>query len=365
MPREVHIGSPAASAEVGVVVGGVRVPVVTGLAGGGDAVYLDPHSHAHPTEALDRVRSAFRIPLLVECRTAADCALTATYAGGLVVDAGRLEDASLLEVLAQRGLPVVVRREAGAALDRWLEAADRCAAAGTGAVMLCEGGGEVAAVGASKGPIADRIAQVAAPDLSLLQRVRQCSDAPVLVDVSAAGELVGAAVAAGADGIVDPHGTVEQAGWAVELAATLAPFGRLVHPETVGAARQAIDQVDACLANLLERRTALAALVQRLKPVGGFAGRDREREQELVTAMARRAPRLGLTRVRTIMEVVIEAGLDLAGSADPTATSTPSGAAPDGEPEGEPGRAAAARPARSGGPSGDRSVADRDTPRAS
>jgi chorismate mutase len=78
------------------------------------------------------------------------------------------------------------------------------------------------------------------------------------------------------------------------------------------AARQAIDRVDAALATLLERRATLAGTVQRLKPVGGFAGRDVERERRLVAAMARRAPRLGESRLAPVMNAVIEAGLRLA-----------------------------------------------------
>ncbi|MER7500156.1 chorismate mutase [Nonomuraea pusilla] len=83
-------------------------------------------------------------------------------------------------------------------------------------------------------------------------------------------------------------------------------------PETLDECRQAIDRVDAALATLLERRATLAGVVQRLKPVGGFAGRDMERERALVAAMARRAPQLGEERLAPVMNAVIEAGLSLA-----------------------------------------------------
>ncbi len=63
---------------------------------------------------------------------------------------------------------------------------------------------------------------------------------------------------------------------------------------------------------LLERRAALAGTVQRLKPVGGFAGRDMERERRLVAARALRAPVLGEARLAPIMNAVIESGLHLA-----------------------------------------------------
>lgn len=83
---------------------------------------------------------------------------------------------------------------------------------------------------------------------------------------------------------------------------------------TLGAARAAIDGLDAALAVLLEHRAAVAAVVQRLKPVGGFAGRDPGREREIVAAMAERAPSLGPERLARIMTAVIEAGLDAAES---------------------------------------------------
>ncbi|GAA0221609.1 hypothetical protein GCM10009527_017430 [Actinomadura nitritigenes] len=78
---------------------------------------------------------------------------------------------------------------------------------------------------------------------------------------------------------------------------------------TVAEARAAIDGLDAALAVLLERRAAVAALVQRLKPVGGFAGRDPDRERAIVDAMAEHAPSLGRDRLAKIMSAVIEAGL--------------------------------------------------------
>ncbi|WP_431870414.1 chorismate mutase [Nocardiopsis eucommiae] len=73
--------------------------------------------------------------------------------------------------------------------------------------------------------------------------------------------------------------------------------------------RGRIDQMDAELAALLERRALVAAQVQRLKPVGYFAGRDRDRERRLVERMAEHAPRLGADRLAGIMDSVISAGL--------------------------------------------------------
>lgn len=78
---------------------------------------------------------------------------------------------------------------------------------------------------------------------------------------------------------------------------------------SLAAARAAIDELDAELAALLERRAGLTRQVQRLKPVGGFAGRSPERERQIVRAMAERAPTLGAERLARIMDQVIEAGL--------------------------------------------------------
>ncbi|MET9020219.1 chorismate mutase [Actinopolymorpha sp. NPDC004070] len=83
-------------------------------------------------------------------------------------------------------------------------------------------------------------------------------------------------------------------------------------PASLPEARAAIDEVDAALAALLEYRAGLTAQVQHLKPVGGRAGRDPDRETEIVAGMARRAPRLGAKRLRRIMTAVIEESLDLA-----------------------------------------------------
>nr|WP_246149186.1 chorismate mutase [Nonomuraea turkmeniaca] len=83
-------------------------------------------------------------------------------------------------------------------------------------------------------------------------------------------------------------------------------------PATLPECRAAIDRVDAALATLLERRAELAGIVQRIKPVGGFAGRDMGRERALVARMALRAPSLGEARLAPIMNAVIEAGLHLA-----------------------------------------------------
>ncbi|PZF79662.1 chorismate mutase [Jiangella anatolica] len=83
-------------------------------------------------------------------------------------------------------------------------------------------------------------------------------------------------------------------------------------PDTIAACREAIDAVDAAVATLLEHRVALAGRIQRLKPVGGHAGRDPRREAEIVAAMAGRAPSLPPESLGRIVTAIIEAGLDAA-----------------------------------------------------
>lgn len=86
--------------------------------------------------------------------------------------------------------------------------------------------------------------------------------------------------------------------------------------ENIRHLRGRIDRMDAELAALLERRALVAAEVQRLKPVGYFAGRDTARERALVERMAEHAPRLGTERLATVMDAVITTGLSAAQEED-------------------------------------------------
>lgn len=86
-------------------------------------------------------------------------------------------------------------------------------------------------------------------------------------------------------------------------------------PDSLPALRSRIDELDDGLARLLAERAEVTARVQRVKPVPGHAGRDVEREREIVRRMARLAPHLGEERLSRIMDAVITASLDAA--ADP------------------------------------------------
>jgi chorismate mutase/ribosomal protein S18 acetylase RimI-like enzyme len=73
--------------------------------------------------------------------------------------------------------------------------------------------------------------------------------------------------------------------------------------------RGRIDEVDDELAVLLARRVALTAAVQDHKEVGGHAGRDPEREAEIVGRMAAQVPGLDPAVLATIMHTVIAESL--------------------------------------------------------
>lgn len=94
-----------------------------------------------------------------------------------------------------------------------------------------------------------------------------------------------------------------------------APDLRMVWPgeSPLDYLRDQIDEVDDELADLLARRTALTAAVQRFKPVGGHAGRDPDRERQIVERIAPRVPLLGPEGVQRVIRTIIDASLDTSG----------------------------------------------------
>jgi len=98
-----------------------------------------------------------------------------------------------------------------------------------------------------------------------------------------------------------------------------APDLRMTWPgaDPVAYLRGQVDAVDDELAVLLARRAALTVAVQRFKPVPGHAGRDPEREAEIVARMVRRAPGVPADAWRRIVHEVITVSLDLAEATDP------------------------------------------------
>lgn len=300
------------------------VPVmIAGPAAGPDVALVSlrhRHGRVEAAEELARVRGAYDGPLLVEPFAARDLPGVVAHADGLVVGGAWMQDFRLLRAVARTGLPVVVQRAPAATLEEWLSAAEYCVAEGNRNVVLCETGNPThpgGPAGADREAGGDGPAGADAPepaphraiDLGLVREGGRRW--PTLADVSGAPELGLAAVSAGARGLIlGEHAGARLVAGVRAKAAMLASLIRDEPADTIPGARAAIDLIDAALATLLERRAELAGRVQRLKPVGGFAGRDPAREREIVEAMARRAPRLGAGRLARIMNAVIEAGLD-------------------------------------------------------
>ncbi|WP_244927599.1 GNAT family N-acetyltransferase [Nocardioides sp. W7] len=88
-----------------------------------------------------------------------------------------------------------------------------------------------------------------------------------------------------------------------------APDVRVAWPgeDPLGFLRGLIDDVDADLGDLLERRVALTAAVQGIKH---DRTRDPDRERAIAATMAERAPTLGSERLARIMHAVITESLD-------------------------------------------------------
>ncbi len=110
------------------------------------------------------------------------------------------------------------------------------------------------------------------------------------------------------------HGLVELEGTDGSENEERSPDLRMAWPgrDPMGYLRRQVDEVDAQLAGLLARRTALAAAIQGFKKVPGHAGRDPDREAAIVRRMAEHAPDLDEPTLARIMHEVITAGLDRA-----------------------------------------------------
>jgi chorismate mutase len=300
-------GTPATASPTvaigGQVLGASRLPVVAGPGTGADVVRLDLrrlHGCNDAEAVLREARGEVAAPLLVEPFSAADLPALERHADAIMVGAAWMQDFRLLSAVGRIGLPVVVQRGQHATVAEWVSSADYVLAAGNGHVVLCESGSRT------------HLDRRRTLDLALVREVRERTGMPVVVEVTGSPWLAGAAVAAGADGLLlDESAPAPDVSTAREAATTLAPLVRQVGPASFPACREAIDRVDATLASLLEYRAALATEVQRHKPVCGHAGRDPAREAQIVHAMAHRAPSLGKERLAVVMDAVISAGLDV------------------------------------------------------
>jgi chorismate mutase/GNAT superfamily N-acetyltransferase len=98
-----------------------------------------------------------------------------------------------------------------------------------------------------------------------------------------------------------------------------APDLRMAWPgrDPVRYLRAQVDEVDTELARVLARRAALTAAIQQHKQVPGEAGRDPDREAQIVDRMAVHVPALGRAGLARVMDAVITAGLEAAERENP------------------------------------------------
>jgi chorismate mutase/GNAT superfamily N-acetyltransferase len=96
------------------------------------------------------------------------------------------------------------------------------------------------------------------------------------------------------------------------------PDVRVVWPgrDPMSFLRRQVDEVDAELADVINRRLALTREIQRHKEVPGHAGRDEAREAEIARRMAERVPALSVEQWRRLVHEVITVSLDVAGGDD-------------------------------------------------
>jgi 3-deoxy-7-phosphoheptulonate synthase len=163
--------------------------------------------------------------------------LVAKFADMLQIGARNMQNFSLLRAAARSGMPILLKRGAGATVEEWLNAAEYVLAEGNPNVVLCE-----------RGIRTFERATRHTLDLNAVALVRERSHLPVLVDPSHA---------AGVRSLVAPLGLGALAAGACGLIVE-------VHPEPSRAVSDGLQSLD------LETFGALAAAVR-----GGRAPRAR------------------------------------------------------------------------------------------
>jgi chorismate mutase/prephenate dehydratase len=147
---------------------------------------------------LAEARERTGLPVVTEVLSWEEVPLVAKFADMLQIGARNMQNFSLLRAAARSGLPVLLKRGAGALVDEWLHAAEYVLAEGNPQVVMCE-----------RGIRTFERATRHTLDLNAVALVRERSHLPVLVDPShAAGvrslvpALGLAAIAAGACGLI-------------------------------------------------------------------------------------------------------------------------------------------------------------------
>jgi 3-deoxy-7-phosphoheptulonate synthase len=157
---------------------------------------------------LAEARERTGLPIVTEVLSWEEVPLVAKFADMLQIGARNMQNFSLLRAAARSGVPVLLKRGAGATIEEWLMAAEYVLAEGNPNVVLCE-----------RGIRTFERATRHTLDLNAVVLVRERSHLPVVVDPShAAGvaslvtPLAEASLAAGAAGlIVEVHPNPKEA----------------------------------------------------------------------------------------------------------------------------------------------------------
>ncbi|HXE56534.1 MAG TPA: 3-deoxy-7-phosphoheptulonate synthase [Gemmatimonadales bacterium] len=180
---------------------------------------------------LARAREESGLPVVTEVLSWEEVPLVARFADMLQIGARNMQNFALLRAAGRSGMPVLLKRGAGATVDEWLMAAEYILAHGNPNVVLCE-----------RGIRTFERATRHTLDLNAVALVRERTHLPVVVDPShAAGvrSLVAplglAALAAGAHGLMvevhpDPATALSDGAQSLDLPGFL-ELARQVHPE--------------------------------------------------------------------------------------------------------------------------------------
>jgi len=171
------------------------------------------------------------LPVVTEVLSWEEVPLVAQFADMLQIGARNMQNFSLLRAASRSGMPILLKRGAGATIEEWLMAAEYVLAEGNPNVVLCE-----------RGIRTFERATRHTLDLNAVALVRERTHLPVIVDPShAAGvrslvpPLSAAALAAGAAGLIvevhpDPSNAVSDGAQSLDFA-MFAQLAALVHPK--------------------------------------------------------------------------------------------------------------------------------------
>ncbi len=187
---------------------------------------------------LAEARERTGLPVVTEVLSWEEVPLVARFADMLQIGARNMQNFSLLRAAARSGVPVLLKRGAGATVEEWLMAAEYVLAEGNPNVVLCE-----------RGIRTFERATRHTLDLNAVALVRERSHLPVIVDPShAAGvaslvlPLAMASLGVGAAGLIvevhpDPRKAMSDGAQSLDIPA-FAELARRVHPgrEQVGLA---------------------------------------------------------------------------------------------------------------------------------